>query len=311
MLLELIFDKTIIKEIAQIIEKLNFEINKLNLEIEQSDGVLSTIDGGNNYFKHEILKFFGASLINLALVKNEQIKTWSFVIFEKVPLKLKIKQLKNIDLIEEIGNAEEILELIGEKDYNFEKEEEEESFSTKVRNLLEISLLLKEEKENKVLRDGSFYLPDLAPLKSKIVKKIKNKDNLMALAKSSKLLRNKLLISSLDKGLYKVNETILNNYYSKENFLFDFPVYLISAVKKSIYQFESGNLENLGIIFKEIKKGKNGYPKSLILADKFAKASERKIKSIERKLLKTIYESEIREFLSEIEEKFYFIRELS
>ncbi|MEO2154190.1 MAG: DNA double-strand break repair nuclease NurA [Nanoarchaeota archaeon] len=303
-------DSQTLKEIVYSLNNINFELNKEEINENTCNYKnFIAIDGGNNYFNDEILKYFGASLITLAIYSYDFVKTYRFVIFEKIPLKLKRKILNSLPFIKEFFDIDFLLEKLEEKDYNFEKIEEEKSFVLKVRNLLEISALLYyNRQDNIVIRDGSFYLPDLSPIKEELNNKIKDKEKIGALSKNSKLTRNKILINHIDEGIYRVNENIIKKFYNKSNFIFDFPIYLVSFRKKSVYQLETSNKEIINLLKEDSKKGKDGYPYSLIMADKLAKASNSLTKKIEILLLKELYSID-KDLINELKNHIFKIRE--
>jgi hypothetical protein len=303
-------DNQTLKEIVYSLNNINFELNKEEINENTCDyKSFVAIDGGNNYFNDEILRYFGASLITLAIYSYDFVKTYRFVIFEKIPLKLKRKILNSLPFIKEFFDIDFLLKKLEEKDYNFEKIEEEKSFVLRVRNLLEISALLYYNKQDSiVIRDGSFYLPDLSPIKEELNNKIKDEGKIGALSKNSKLTRNKILINHIDEGIYRVNENIIKELYDENNFIFDFPIYLVSFRKKSVYQLETNNKEIINLLKEDSKKGKDGYPYSLIMADKLAKASNNLTKKIEILLLKELYNID-KELINELKSHIFKIRE--
>jgi len=306
---DFLFDmKDEIKKIIKYFSELNYDFS--NVEIKEKDSKnFIAIDGGNNAFKDDLLNFFGCNYIRVvAYSENKVLEKKEFILFEKVPYDLKREQIKKLNL-SIFGDEDLILKKLGEKDYHFEKIEEN-SFTLKIRNLLELSFLAKYSKDYLVARDGSFFLPDLIGLKKEINRAI-NKNNVFALAKSSKILRNKMFLINIDNNsVFKVDKNLLKDFYEAENLL-DFETFLYSHFK-SFYQLETLE-ENLDIVLssikEQIKKGKHGYPRNLIMADKIAKASDIKVKSLERKLLSMIYqEKEVFEILEAIKEKIFQIR---
>jgi len=304
---ELLLDlKEEIKEILKFFSNLSYSFNKKEVKEKESFDFVA-IDGGNNNFKDDLLNFLGCNYVSVvAYSENGVFEKKEFLVFEKVPYELKKEQIKKLNLI--FGDEDFILKKLNEKDYRFEKEEN--SFTLKVRNLIELSFLAKYSKNNLVVRDGSFFLPDLIGLKDIINKKI-NKENVFALAKSSKILRNKIILMNLERNsVVKVDKNLLKELYETENLL-DFETFIYSYFK-SFYQIEA-NEENLDLVIgslkNQIKKGKHGYPRNLIIADKLAKASESKMRNLERKILSLIYqENEIREIVEIIKERIFQIR---
>jgi hypothetical protein len=297
-----------IKTILKYFSNFNYKFKEKEIN-ESSYEDFVAIDGGNNSFKDDLLNFLGCNYVSVVAYSDEGLlEKREFIIFEKAPLEIKKEILKKLNL--GFGEADEIIKKLEEKDYHFEKNEEN-SFTLKIRNLLELELLAKYSKEHFATRDGSFFLPDLINLKKEINKTI-NKENVFALAKSSKILRNKVLLMNLkENSIFEVDERLLKEFYNVENLL-DFKTYIYSYFK-SFYQLET-NEEKLNLVInslkKQIKKGKHGYPKNLIMADKLAKASNVKIKNLERKLLALVYqEEELKSIVEIIKEKIFQIRQ--
>ncbi len=306
---ELLIDKNLLKDLLKNIANFNKSLERVDFKFEEEDSTIYAIDGGNNLLKDPVLEFLGANFVRVGFYSDGFFEKRDFVIFDNLPLELKKRQIENIKELQVFGESDEIMEKLNEKEYHFEKYNEEESFSLKIRNLMEIYFLIKlSEKEGVVLRDGSFYLPDLSNFKKLVNKKLKNRENIGSVAKSSKVLRNKLLIKNVKEGVYKIN-SLISELYEENNFLFNFDIYLVSFRKKSYYQLESENLSLINKIYKDVKRGKNGYPRSLIMVDKLVKAKESLVKKKERAILRELYEdNEIKEILSLIKEDIFQIR---
>ncbi len=308
--------KDLIKELFNLTE--NFEFKFFNNSFEENS-YLTAIDGGNNFFNNPLLQFFGTSYVSVIAFNDSFIDKKEFILFDKCSLDLKRKQIKQIEELEVFGSSNKILELIGEKDYNNEQIEEENSFSLKIRNLLELAYLIKYSKSSLVVRDGLFYLPDLINLKEIFLKKVKQA-NIFSLAKKSKILRDFSLNSFLIKLekqnrknkslIVKINKDLLSKYY-EDKFLINSKHFVFSYSPLSYYHleipYEAEIKEVVKVLVNESRKGKKGYPKSLIMADKLVKASNNVLRKYENLVLKIFLENldeNIKENLFLINKKF-------
>ena len=305
--------KDLIKELLSLNKQ--FEVKYFNNSFEE-DNYLIAIDGGNNFFDNFLLQSFGVSYVSVIAFNDSFIDKKEFILFDKCSLELKRKQIKQIEELEIFGSSNKILNLIGEKDYNNEQIEEENSFSLKVRNLLELAYLIKYSKKSLVVRDGLFYLPDLFDLKEVFLSKVK-KENIFSLAKKSKILRDFSLNSFLikiekqnrkDKTLLiEINEDLLRKYY-EDKFLVDTKHFIYSYSPFSYYHLEipieAEEERIIKSLINDCKKGKKGYPKSLIMADKLVKASNSVLKKYENLVLKLFLEN----FDENIKESFFLIK---
>lgn len=314
--------REIIKDLIKNFKKeelFNFKKEKFFYDSEKTNKIIA-IDGGNNFFKNPILQQLGVSYISIIAFSDNLIEKKEFILFEKCSLDLKKKQLEKIKELEIFGDSDDLLKIMNEKDYKNEEREEEESFSKKVRDLLELSFLIKYSKENLVVRDGLFYFPKLNGLKENFLKNV-NLENIFALAKKSKLLRDFGLNSFLYKlentrekeeiFLININNKKLEEYYETKNFLINSKHFLISFSPYSYYHLEVPLIGNEKIILSslvhEVKNGKKGYPKCLIMADKLVKATDNLVKKYENLLLKMVLEEmdkDLKEIFYRIEKKF-------